>query len=151
MSTTRTDMNTRRTERAGKQARRGERGFTIMEVLIVLSIIALIMGVLVVPRIMGAGEDAKRRTALEQARQLAIAYERWSLDHQDPCPASVADLGKYVGKTFEAKDPWGSEYTMVCGDQSPPEAGGFGVLSPGPDRRAGSDDDVKSWESGKKK
>jgi hypothetical protein len=45
----------------------------------------------------------------------------------------------------DVKDPWGSEFQMKCGDGAP-EGAEFGVLSLGPDKKEGTDDDIKSWE-----
>ena len=80
-----------------------------------------------------------------EAKQFATAYARWQLDHEARCPQTINELVKYMSKDG-TKDPWGSEYTMVCGDQAPAEVKGFGVASAGPDGKAGTEDDVKSWE-----
>jgi hypothetical protein len=37
---------------------------------------------------------------------------------------------------------------MLCGDDLPEEAAqGFGVVSAGPNKKHGDDDDIRSWES----
>jgi general secretion pathway protein G len=140
---------THRTTTAARVARQA--GFTIMEVLIVLAIIALIMGVLIGPKLFGAAEDAKVRTAHTQAVQLATAYARWSLENTASCPESIEELAKYLNASDAAKDPWGNDFIMACGDKAPAEAGGFGILSKGKDGKEATDDDVKSWEKPKKK
>jgi general secretion pathway protein G len=135
-----------RTERISRTAAQGQRGFTIMEVLIVLAIIALIMGVLVGPKLFKAGDEAKARNAHTIAVQFATAYARWSIDHEASCPGSINDLVKYMNNKDNAKDPWGNDYMMLCGESAPPKAEGFGILSKGKDAKQGTEDDIKSWE-----
>jgi len=131
-------------------AARGQVGFTIMEVLIVLAIIALIMGVLVGPKLFKAGDEAKARNAHTIAVQFATAYARWSIDHQDACPGTINELVKYMNNKDDAKDPWGKDYVMLCGSSAPPAAEGFGIVSNGKDGKQGTEDDIKSWEKIKK-
>lgn len=139
-----------RTERISRTVAQGQRGFTIMEVLIVLAIIALIMGVLVGPKLFKAGDEAKARNAHTIAVQFATAYARWSIDHEAACPSSIGELVKYMNNKDDAKDPWGNDFIMMCGESAPPAAEGFGILSKGKDGKQGTDDDVKSWEKQKK-
>lgn len=136
----------KRSEAISRSAARGQAGFTIMEVLIVLAIIALIMGVLVGPKLFKAGDTAKARNAHTIAVQFATAYARWSIDHEAACPGSINELVKYMNNKDDAKDPWGNDFIMMCGEQAPPAAEGFGILSKGKDGKQGTDDDVKSWE-----
>ncbi|RMH39077.1 MAG: prepilin-type N-terminal cleavage/methylation domain-containing protein [Deltaproteobacteria bacterium] len=140
-------METNRNDTIARETTRGQAGFTIMEVLIVLAIIALIMGVLVGPKLFKAGEEAKRRNAHTMAVQFASAYARWSLDHQDACPSNISELVKYMTNKSDTKDPWGREFIMLCGESAPPETEGFGIVSVGKDGKQGTDDDIKSWES----
>ena len=133
-------------EVTSRGAARGQAGFTIMEVLIVLAIIALIMGVLVGPKLFKAGDCAKVRNAHTVAVQFTTAYARWSLDHEAACPGTINELVKYMSNKEDAKDPWGNDFMMVCGAQAPPAADGFGILSKGKDGKQGTDADVMSWK-----
>lgn len=128
---------------------RSQRGFTIMEVLIVLAIIALIMGVLVGPKLFKAGDEAKARNAHTLAVQFTTAYARWSIDHEAGCPSALTDLVKYMTNKSDTKDPWGNDFVMVCGESAPPESEGFGIISKGKDAKQGTDDDIVSWEKPK--
>lgn len=127
-----------------------QRGFTIMEVLIVLAIIALIMGVLVGPSLFGASEEAKNKMAYQVEGNMMAAYERWALEHSASCPDNISELYKYMNRD-NVKDPWGNEFIMVCGSQAPPQAKGFGIISKGKDGKQGTPDDVVSWEQPTKK
>jgi general secretion pathway protein G len=131
---------------------RRQAGFTLMEIMIVLAIIGLIMGVLVLPRLMGAGDKAKIKAAKTQVSQFNLNYETWSLDNPgEACPSSIDDLVQAKGAKntkLQKTDPWGSEFRIICGD-SAPEGVGFGVISNGPDKKPDTGDDIKSWDEKK--
>ena len=61
------------------QAAGGMHGFTLVELLLVLMILALIGG-LVLPRIIGKAEGAKVKAAALQVDRLAMAVESYYLD-----------------------------------------------------------------------
>lgn len=128
-----------------------EAGFTLMEIMIVLAIIGLIMGVLVLPKLMGSSDKAKIKIAKSQIETFALNYEEWSSENPgESCPSGIDDLLKVTAKAskkkkVEGKDPWGTPFKMVCGD-SAPDGVGFGVMSYGPDKKEGTEDDIKSWE-----
>lgn len=127
-----------------------QRGFTIMEVLIVLAIIALIMGVLVGPALFGASEEAKVKNTFALEVRMMGAYEQWSAEHTESCPNNISELYKYMNQET-VKDLWGNEFIMACGPQAPPQAKGFGIISKGKDGKQGTPDDVVSWEQPTKK
>lgn len=121
-------------------------GMTLLEIMIVLTIIALVMGVLLGPRVFkalsGGTEDVARMTVNDYS---TTAYGLWARSSGAACPKSLADLNEYSNKK-DTKDPWGSEYVMYCGSNMPPGAKMFAVSSNGPDRQQGTADDIKSWE-----
>jgi prepilin-type N-terminal cleavage/methylation domain-containing protein len=121
-----------------------QRGFTIMELLIVLAIIGFIMGALVLPGLMGSSLEAKRRQTRIEETAIVGAHQRWSWDHREPCPTSIDGLRPYTGRK-DMNDPWGTLYEMFCGAKAPP-AEPFGVLSYAQDRTRGTDDDIASWQ-----
>ena len=63
----------------------------------------------------------------------------------------VIVLVSLVIKSDEIKDPWGTPYVILCGDQAPEACEGFCALSLGPDKKQDTGDDIKSWEKPKKK
>jgi hypothetical protein len=67
------------------------------------------------------------------------------VDNESDCPARLEDLLKYLGKK-QLTDPWGSPFVMKCGPGVPTQTH-FGVISLGPDKREGTDDDMHSWDS----
>ena len=131
----------------------GMHGFTLVELLLVLMILALIGG-LVLPGIIGKAESAKAKAAASQVNRLAMAVESYYLD-TGSTPESLDMLvtesgdvkgwnGPYV-KSSLLKDPWGREYEY----RYPGEHGDFDLISLGADGQPGGEDknaDITSWE-----
>jgi len=125
-------------------------GLTILEVLVVLSIIALIAGV-VAPRLIGFLGRAKSETAGLQIRQLGSAVQLFYIDlGRYPsnaeglvvlveAPAGDASWdGPYMASAEALVDPWGRDYAY----EEPTDATGFGINSLGRDgARGGSGED----------
>jgi general secretion pathway protein G len=120
-------------------------GVTLIEIMIVLAIIALIMGFLVGPKVIKGFAEAKKRTAWMMAKEYESAYAHWLEVNEEECPTSVEDLSRWVNKK-DTKDPWGSAFVVKCG-ASAPDGEIFGVLSLGPDKQEGTEDDIASWKA----
>ena len=130
-----------------------QRGFTLVELLLVLVILALIAG-LVLPGIIGKAESAKVRAAGTQISRISMSVESFYLD-TGSTPDSLVDLvnepggvtglsGPYI-KNSILKDPWGKEYHF----RSPGDHGDFDIYSFGPDGQQGGEGknaDITSWE-----
>jgi general secretion pathway protein G len=138
--------------KTGSGGRNTSRGFTLVELLLVLVILALIGG-LVLPGIIGKAEGAKVKAAGSQINRLAMAVESYYLD-TGATPDNLDELvtesgvdgwnGPYV-KPSSLKDPWGREYVY----NYPGEHGEFDLLSLGADGQPGGEDrnaDINSWE-----
>ena len=133
--------------------RRAARGFTLVELLLVLVILALI-GSLVLPGIIGKAEGAKVKAAQSQIQRLSMAVESYYLD-TGRTPDSLDQLvdergdaagwnGPYVKKS-SLQDPWGRDYVY----EYPGEHGDFDIFSYGADGQPGGEDnnaDINSWE-----
>jgi general secretion pathway protein G len=129
------------------------RGFTLVELLLVLVILALIGG-LVLPGIIGKAEGAKVKAAASQVSRLSMAVESYYLD-TGATPDSLDQLveesggvggwnGPYV-KPSSLKDPWGREYEY----RYPGDHGDFDIYSFGADGQPGGEGknaDINSWE-----
>ena len=129
---------------------RGQRGMTLLEIMIVLAIIAMVTAFLVGPRVIIAIRDAEIKTATQATVDFAYsAFAQWGNDNRSKgCPSDLSELYPYVNNRDD-KDPWGEPYILVCGDSVPTT--GFGVRSKGPDKKLDTEDDIKSWETKKKR
>ena len=116
---------------------------TLLEIMIVLAILALVMGLVIVPKV----RENYRHSRIEIAR-LAVHrlaeqdYPVWVMRNPSKeCPAGVTEL---TGQRGPMPDPWGTEYQLHCGASAPPEEA-FGASSLGEDRRQATADDILSW------
>ena len=127
------------------------RGFTLVEVLVVMLIIA-ILAAMVLPRIMGRKSDAQKAAALQQISGMQTALQQFRLDCDrypttdeglDVLREQPSDLrgwkGPYMEKSIPV-DPWGNpyvyEYPGANGDDS------FNLYSYGADGAAGGEGDA---------
>ena len=136
-----------------REHRGQEQGFTLVELLLVLGILALIMG-MVLPGIIGQGEKAKVKATSSQISRLSMSVETYYLD-TGYTPSSLEELvnepsgvsgwnGPYI-KNSLMKDPWGQPFHYKV----PGEHGEFDIVSYGADRQQGGDGknaDITSWE-----
>ena len=73
-----------------KMMKKGTRGFTLIEMLIVIVVIA-ILALIVIPRLLGAGRKAKEATLKGDLHQLRNSIQQFEADMGD-YPADVTDL-----------------------------------------------------------
>jgi prepilin-type N-terminal cleavage/methylation domain-containing protein len=127
--------------------RHRQRGMTLLEIMIVLAILALIMGLVVGPAVMRMFFDSKQEIAKATVAKLANeAYPMWlAANPGQRCPADLAALALYMNKKDQV-DPWQTPYRLLCGDNLPPGVHGLAVVSSGPDAKADTGDDIKSWQ-----
>ena len=135
---------TRRTH-ARKRLRRG---FTLMEVLLVLVILVVLAG-FAIQNLQGTLEGAKKSqtkvwigtfsNALKQY-QLQVGSLPSSLDALHQQPSDLADPGMWVQKLDKPvpPDPWGRPYEYKLNGSS------FEIRSVGPDGQSGTADDITS-------
>jgi general secretion pathway protein G len=136
-------------------------GFTLIELMVVIVILGILAG-LIIPRIMGRPEEARRMKARVQMESIETALRLYKLDNgiypsteqglQALIEApTVGDLprawrkGGYLEKGQVPKDPWGYEYVYL----SPGLHGDYDLVSYGADGQPGGEDqnkDVNSWE-----
>jgi len=114
---------------------------TLLEIMIVLAILALVMGLLIGPKIIDGYRKSQRKIAKLAVDRIADQdYPVWVAEHPaQHCPAGVAEL-----EPRATTDPWGSEYKLHCGPTAP-ETAAFGAASFGEDQREGTPDDIVSW------
>lgn len=131
-----------------------QRGFTLIELMIVIVILGLLVG-LVGPRMVGRVGGARQKTAQAQIEMLATACDTFRLD-MSRFPTSLEELivspgegtkwdGPYLRKSEIPLDPWGNPYEY----RAPGENGrDYDIISYGADKTEGGDDenrDITSW------
>ena len=132
-----------------KKARRvAQRGMTLLEIMIVLAILALVMGLVVGPRVMKMFGESKVDIAKMTVNKYANeAYPSWAAAHPDKqCPDKLSDLNEFMNDERDSNDAWQHPIKMMCGASLPPGAKGLAVASVGEDGKEGTEDDLKSWE-----
>ena len=134
-------------KRFARRLARAQRGMTLLEIMIVLAILAIVMGLLVGPRVLKMFAESKVKTTRIKLTQYANeAFPQWSASHPDKaCPDKITDLNEYMNSS-DANDSWGRPIKMLCGSSLPAGAKGLAVMSMGEDGKEGTEDDLKSWD-----
>jgi general secretion pathway protein G len=129
--------------------RRHSKGFTLIEILVVVSILA-ILGALIVPKIMDRPSEAKVVAAKQDINSIIAALKLYKLDNSR-YPTQGQGLAALVSKPTGdqlpnnwknggyldrlPKDPWGNEYLYL----NPGLHGDIDVMSYGADGQAGGE------------
>ena len=141
--------------------RLGSQGFTLIEIMVVLVILGILAG-LIVPRIIGRPDEARRMKAKIQIQSLETALQLYKLDTGDyptteqglqalteaPPTGELAKSwreGGYLEKGQVPLDPWGDDYIYLStGTNSD-----FDIISYGADGTAGGEgknEDINNWD-----
>ena len=136
-------------------------GFTLIEIMVVIVILGILAG-LIVPRIMGRPEEARRMKARIQIESIETALKLYKLDNGSyPSteqglqalvePPTVGMLprawreGGYLEKGKVPKDPWDNDFIYLC----PGVHGDFDIMTYAADGEPGGEDeneDINNWE-----
>lgn len=145
-----------------ESSRRGRHGFTLIEILVVITVIAILAG-LVTPMVFSHVGDAKLVAARAQIEVFGLSLDAYRLDN-DYYPSGAQGLealvtepqaepvprrwrGPYLRRGVPV-DPWGRAYLYRAPGQRGPDT--YDLLSYGRDGVAGGtseDADVTSWEA----
>jgi general secretion pathway protein G len=135
-------------------------GFTLMELIVVLAIIAVLAS-LVAPEVLRNASDARTQGARSQIEMFGLALEAYRLDN-GVYPSTNQGLtalrtlpvsgevprnwrGPYVRRTIP-DDPWGRQYQFISPGRENPDS--YDLYSLGRDGRpggSGEDADITSW------
>ena len=141
--------------------RLNNRGFTLIEIMVVIIILGILAGLLV-PRIIGRPEEAKQVKAQIQIEGLGTALMLYKLDNgmypdteqglealvEQPETGVIPKKwrkGGYLEKSKVPLDPWGNEFVYL----SPGIYGDYDIISYGFDGVPGGEDkdkDINSWD-----
>ncbi|HEU5124359.1 MAG TPA: type II secretion system major pseudopilin GspG [Verrucomicrobiae bacterium] len=136
-----------------RRARRS--AFTLIELLLVLAILG-ILAAIVVPKMAGRSEDARKQAATTQISAFKTALNTFEVDngYYPKGQNGLVDLikqprdaqnwhGPYLDTDAVPKDPWQRDFIYVCPGKNNPSS--YDVSSAGPDGQSGTDDDITNW------
>jgi general secretion pathway protein G len=131
--------------------RKNAKGFTLLEIMLVVGIIVIILGVAVarLGNTTGIAKDMRVRADIQAVNTQLKLYESMNgffptteqglqalvvQPDSDPKPTRWYQLFKEM-----PKDPWGNDYLYICPGKKYPDS--FDLYSAGPDRKAETADD----------
>ena len=144
-----------------KLARLGNKGFTLIELMVVIVILGILAGI-IAPRMIGRTDEAKQMKAKVQIESLETALKLYKLDNgryptteqglqalvvlPDSGPSAKRwRKGGYLERGRVPQDPWGNVFIYL----SPGVHGDFDLTTYGADGEPGGDEydgDINNWE-----
>jgi len=131
-------------------------GFTLLEIMLVVVIITLLLGAAI--HNMGGNVEIARKARVQQdVSAIKVSLKTyWGFNGFYPTteqglkalvaqPTSEPRPRQWT-QSFEQvpRDPWDNEYNYVCPGKHNPNS--FDLFSSGPDRQAGTADDIGNWD-----
>lgn len=142
-----------------RNAARRRGGFTLVELLLVLVILATLAAI-VLPKFTGRSEQAKIAAATTQISSFATVLDSYEVD-TGSFPDSNTGLRALREKPGEIEgwrgpylqqeipmDPWGHPYVYEYPGKH--SENHYDLMSMGPDGRADTEDDINNWSTAKK-
>ena len=136
--------------------RKEEQAFTLLEIMLVVTIIALLLAAAI--KFMAPNVDIAKRVRvtgdIQAIKTSLLAYQGINgfyptteqglqalvtAPSTDPRPSRWQQFMEQV-----PTDPWGNPYVYNYPGRN--NAGGYDLMSVGPDGRAGGDDDITNWD-----
>ncbi|MBN1384586.1 MAG: type II secretion system major pseudopilin GspG [Elusimicrobia bacterium] len=130
------------------------KGFTLIEIMLVIVIIGILVGV-VLPRLTGRSQEARISAAKLQIQTVSLALDAFEADNgrfatnEEGLSALLVKpdninnwKGPYLKKKV-IKDPWGNPYIYVSPGIHNKD---YDLKSYGPDGADGGSDDITNWD-----
>ena len=140
---------------AMQNAKKSERGFTLIELIVVLVILTM-LAALVAPNIFKHYAESRSKVAILQIAEFENALQLFAFDvgryptNEEGLQALVSNPGNleswkgpYLKKGTLPMDPWGKPYVYRSPGTHNNE---FDLFSFGPDGVEGGDDDLTNWK-----
>ena len=140
---------------------RNTKGFTLIELMVVVIILGILAG-LIIPKIMGRPEEARRLKAKMQIQQLEQALKLYYLDNStyptteqgikalvekptiEPIPRRWREEG-YLEKGKVPPDPWGNPYVYISPGVHSKDFDLESYAADGEDGGEGKYADIENW------
>jgi len=137
-------------------AQSSRKGFTMVELLLVLVILG-VLAALVMPKFSGTSQRGRVTAAQTQISAFKTALEAFNVDMgvypqgknglndliQRPRDGQQNWHGPYLQNDAIPKDPWGNDYIYECPGRHNPSF--FDIMSLGPSGKPGADDAICNW------
>jgi len=135
------------------------RGFTLIEVLLVLAILGVIMA-LVVPQLLGTQQQALIDSTKLSIKGVEQGLQMYALDHDGQLPTTSEGLQVLIENpgndtkwkkpylddtTMLPKDAWGNPFQYESPGPNHLDGLKADIWSFGPDKQDGTDDDIDNW------
>jgi len=137
-----------------KRVRNRRRGFTLLDILVVVGILAL-LAAFVVPSLYGTREDANVKITQTKLDALSNIMSLFNL-HMGRYPEELKELtekpdddveaekwkGPYIEDASKLADAWGHEFQYLGNDEAKANEGRYDIWSLGKDGEDGTDYDI---------
>ena len=122
-------------ESKNRKRRMLERGFTLVEMMVVVAVIG-ILGSVVGGKLMGNTEKARKAKAVMEIKENETQAELYQLTYGKPI-AALSDLYPEFLKDAPGPDPWGNEYVVTVESDGTVRVTSSGVTTDETEGKAG--------------